>query len=258
VSGVRRSLLGIWLGRRAYAGVHELQQRLLLQRQAGRIGDMVLLLEHEPVITLGRGAKLEHLLWQEDVLRARGIQLESTGRGGDITLHAPGQLVVYPILDLAPDRRDVRRYVRDLAETMRRMLVEYGVAGGPLDPHIGVWVDRNDPAHWPGQANAVDPAKIGAIGVRLSRWVAMHGFALNLTTDLELYRSIVPCGIRDHGVTSVAALTGSGPSVRAAAELALPELANVLDADVLGLDDRAALPLDQIEAPAALERSAHA
>ena len=255
---MRRSLLGIWLGRRVYADVHRLQHRLLEQRQAGRIGDTVLLLEHEPVITLGRGAKLEHLLWQEPVLRARGIQLESTGRGGDITLHAPGQLVVYPILDLAPDRRDVRRYVRDLAETMRRVLGAHGIAGGPLDPHIGVWVDRNQPGAWPGQASAVDPAKIGAIGVRVSRWVTMHGFALNLTTDLELYRSIVPCGIRDHGVTSVAALTGANPSVRGAAELALAELSNVLDADALGLSDRAALPLDQIEPPEPPERSAHA
>jgi lipoyl(octanoyl) transferase len=152
-----------------------------------------------------------------------------------VTLHAPGQLVAYPILDLAPDRRDVRRYVRDLAEAMRLVLADYGVGGGLVERYVGLWVDAESPAAWPGESAAVAPRKIGAIGVRISRWITMHGFALNLAPELDLYRHIVPCGIREHGVTSLAALTGSAPSVREAAARAYTALAAIFDAQPLGL-----------------------
>jgi lipoyl(octanoyl) transferase len=236
---MKRELTGIWLGRRRYDPVHRLQQELCARRQTGAVGDSVLLVEHEPVITLGRGSKPEHLLASPPLLEARGVELATAGRGGDVTLHAPGQLVCYPILDLAPDRRDVRRYVGDLAETMRRLALDFGVAAGTLPGLIGVWVDERAPGAWPGAEPHESLAKLGAIGVRISRWVTMHGFAFNLSTELELFDLIVPCGIRAHGVTSIARLRGEAPPVAAVAPRALELLAEVLDARVTGIEDHA-------------------
>jgi len=234
-----RQLDGIWLGRQRYAPVHALQERLFEARREGTIGDTVLFLEHEPVVTFGRGAKEQHLLGGEAALARAGIELFRTGRGGDVTLHAPGQLVAYPILDLSPDRRDVRRYVKDLAETMRRVLLAHGAGAGLIDKYVGLWVDAESPRVWPGEASARSPLKIGAIGVRISRWITMHGFALNLDNDLGSYRHIVPCGISEHGVTSLASLTGRAPSVREAAELALAALGDILGAVTGRLSDSA-------------------
>ncbi|HMR80689.1 MAG TPA: lipoyl(octanoyl) transferase LipB, partial [Polyangiaceae bacterium] len=179
---LRRELTGLWLGRRPYTPVHELMQTLQLARQQGRIGDTVLFLEHEPVITLGRGAQAENVLLPEAALSKLGVQVVATGRGGDVTLHAPGQLVCYPIVDLSPDRRDVRRYVGDLRETMRKLAADYDVSGGEVPDQIGLWVDAACPEQWPGADNAKRPVKLGAIGVRISRWVTMHGFAFNCRT----------------------------------------------------------------------------
>jgi len=212
--GAERTLLGLWLGRRPYAALYSLQVELLELRKGGAIADVFLALEHEPVITLGRGARPEHLLAQESVLRERGIALEKTDRGGEITLHAPGQLVGYPIVSLAPDRQDVRRYVRDLSATVRELLEPYGVQAGEIAGLIGIWVDGARPSAWPGVEHARAAQKIGAIGVRLSRWVSMHGFALNLSTDLELFRLIVPCGISEYGVCSLSSLGIAAPSPR--------------------------------------------
>jgi lipoyl(octanoyl) transferase len=234
---MRRQLVGIWLGRRRYDAVHRLQQELQARRQAGEVPDLVLLLEHEPVITLGRGAHGENILVPREILAARGVDLVETGRGGDVTLHAPGQLVAYPIVDLSPDRRDVRRYVNDLSEVMRGLAADHGVASGAVPGMIGLWVDAAEPARWEGPERARRMQKLGAIGVRISRWVTMHGFALNLSTDLELFSLIVPCGIQTHGVTSLQALTGGAPSVHAAATRALTLLAERLDADVVDLRD---------------------
>lgn len=160
----------------------------MADRQAGRIPDTLLLLEHEPVFTLGRNARRENVLLPEEDLRARGFHVFESGRGGDVTYHGPGQVVGYPILDLSPDRRDVHRYVRDLEEVMIRTCADYGVAAGRLTGLTGAWVG---------------PEKIGAIGVRIARWVTSHGFALNVTTDLSPFGLIVPCGIRERGVTSL-------------------------------------------------------
>jgi lipoyl(octanoyl) transferase len=226
-----RLLDAVWLSRKPYAAVHELQEQLHRARREGRVGDTVLLVEHDPVITFGRGAKPEHVLLDEGALGNLGICVERTGRGGDVTLHAPGQLVCYPIIDLSPDRCDVRRYVRDLAEIMRRVAADYGVAAGSIDEYIGLWVDAESPAYWPGAELAQDPVKIGAIGVKISRWVTMHGFALNLCPDLALFQHIVPCGIREHGVSSVAELTGAQPNVREAAERAIFHFNQVFDAE---------------------------
>jgi lipoyl(octanoyl) transferase len=234
----------VWLGRRRYEPVHALMQELQQARQQRQAPDTVLFVEHEPVVTLGRGATPAHVLVSPQVLEGRGVDLIATGRGGDVTLHAPGQLVCYPVIDLAPDRCDIRRYVRDLTETMRRLALDFGIGAGRSERYIGLWVDRAAPAAWPGEDAARRPAKLGAIGVRVSRWVTQHGFAFNLTTDLALYQLIVPCGISEHGVTSVEELTGQRIEVRRAADRALELLANVLDADVTASEDRSQQSLD--------------
>jgi lipoyl(octanoyl) transferase len=232
-----RSIDGVWLGRRRYAEVLRLQERLHAARRAGEIADTVLLLEHEPVITFGRGGKAENLVASAEALAAAGVDVVHTGRGGDVTLHLPGQLVCYPILDLNPDRRDVRRYVKDLAEVMRRVVLEYGLSAGTIERYVGLWVDAESPAYWSGEELAQDPLKLGAIGVSISRWVTLHGFALNLCPELSAFGYIVPCGIREHGVSSVRELTRAEPRVRDAAERALFHLAEVFDAQTHGLQD---------------------
>ncbi len=243
---MRRTITAYWLGRIDYERAHELQQQLVEARVKGRIGDVILLLEHDAVITLGRGAKLENVLADETQRSEKGVALHETGRGGDVTFHGPGQLVAYPIVDLKPDRQDVRRYVRDLADVMIGLAKDSGVGAGvvPGDQKlVGVWVDANAPSTW-DEARAIasaqhDPAaadvelrKIGAIGVRLSRWVTMHGFAFNASTDLSLFQLIVPCGIQDHGVTSLASLGVVAPSVEELAQRSLAHFGRVLDADV--------------------------
>jgi lipoyl(octanoyl) transferase len=183
------------LGRVDYADALELQQRLVDDRRAGRIPDQLLLLEHPPVVTLGVRARSDrrHLVATPEQLAAEGIALFEAGRGGDVTYHGPGQIVGYPILDLRPDRCDVHRYVRDLEEVLIRAAAAFGVTAGRLPGLTGVWVGAE---------------KLAAIGVRVSRWITSHGFAFNVTTRLEHFRFIVPCGIADRGVTSLAKLTG--------------------------------------------------
>jgi lipoyl(octanoyl) transferase len=212
-----RSFTAHWLGRIGYGDAHALQERLVASRIADEVGDTLLLLEHPPVVTLGRGARLENVLVTPVELERRGLELVETGRGGDVTYHGPGQLVAYPIFDLHPDRLDVRRYVRDLARVMIALARAYGVEASFLegDPKlVGVWADEASPASWPGdpreEGGAARPAKLGAIGVKISRWVTMHGFAFNVSTDLAGFRLIVPCGITRYGVTSLQALKESG------------------------------------------------
>lgn len=227
-----RRLAGYFLGRRDYRSCLALQEQLHAARLAGGAPDTVLFVEHPAVITLGRGSHAEHLLASAQRLEQLGVDVVQTGRGGDVTLHAPGQLVCYPIVSLAPDRQDVRRYVRDLAEVMRRVTLAHGVDSGLLDEHVGLWANRESPGSYRGAASRGDLVKLGAIGVRISRWVTMHGFALNLSPDMGLYSLIVPCGIREYGVAALAELAPRpAPSVAEAAAQAFAALTNVLGAD---------------------------
>jgi lipoyl(octanoyl) transferase len=233
-----RSFTAHWLGRIPYGEALALQERLLAERVRGDVGDTLLLLEHEPVVTLGKGAHAENVLVPRAELARRGIELYETGRGGDVTYHGPGQLVAYPIFDLHPDRLDVRRYVRDLARVMIGMAHDHDVDASFIEGDaklVGVWVDEASPAHWPGDPRLPDgsgakrPAKIGAIGVRLSRWVTMHGLAFNVSTDLAGFRVIVPCGIAAYGVTSLAALGRSAPPVEDVARASVVSFARVFE-----------------------------
>jgi lipoyl(octanoyl) transferase len=192
-SPARRRLLVRRLGRVPYARGLELQEQLVAARQAGRVEDQLLLLEHDPVFTLGRNARQENLLFPPALLRERGFSVFETGRGGDVTYHGPGQVVGYPILELPPERRDVHRYVHDLEEVMIRVCADYGLTAGRVPGLTGTWVGDD---------------KIGAIGVRIARWVTSHGFAFNVSTDLAAFELIVPCGIRGRGVTSLERLLG--------------------------------------------------
>jgi lipoyl(octanoyl) transferase len=173
------------------------------QRAANRIADRLLLLEHPHVLTLGRDARAEHVLAGRDRLQRLGVALFECGRGGDVTYHGPGQLVAYPIMDLRPDRCDLHRYVRDLERVLLRVLAEYRIAGHTVPGRTGVWVERLDQR----------PAKIAAIGVRVSRWITSHGIALNVHPDLGYFDLIVPCGLHGSAVTSLAKLLPQPPAV---------------------------------------------
>jgi lipoyl(octanoyl) transferase len=187
-----------WLGTVPYEHTLELQAELVRERAAGRITDRLLLLEHPHVLTLGRDSHPEHVVVDRARLQALGVEIHAAGRGGDVTYHGPGQLVAYPILDLAPDRCDLHRYVRDLERALIATLAEYGIAAHAVPGRTGAWVHRD------GRPDA----KVAAIGVRVARWITSHGIALNVHTDLRYFDLIVPCGLRDSGVTSMAELLG--------------------------------------------------
>lgn len=181
------------LGRISYDDALRLQNNLAQARGAGEINDTLLLLEHPPVITIGRSGKVQNILVPEDALRGRNIQVAYTDRGGDVTYHGPGQLVVYPILDLKLHGLSVPGYVWNLEEVVIRVLGHYGIKGERVEKLRGVWTPQG---------------KIAALGVHLSRWISRHGLALNVNTDLDAFRLINPCGITDRPVTSMAKVLG--------------------------------------------------
>jgi len=183
------------LGVISYGEGLDLQQALVAQRVADQIDDVLLLLQHPHVLTLGvkAGESRQHVLATPARLAELGVEVCETGRGGDVTYHGPGQVVGYPIISLKPDRCDVHQYVRDLEACMIRVAADYGFTAGRIQGMTGAWVGAE---------------KIGAIGVRIQRWVTSHGFAFNVNTDLDFFRLIVPCGISDLGVTSLRRLTG--------------------------------------------------
>lgn len=207
------------LGLLGYSEACALQKRIVAARKAALIQDVLLFCEHPHVITQGRNAKREHLLAGEHVLRQKGVAFFETTRGGDITYHGPGQIVGYPILDLAAIRRDVVWYVRMLEEAMIRATREFGVAAARVAGRTGIWVGPDS-----------HEEKLGAIGVRISRWVTSHGFAYNVSTDLRYFDLIVPCGIPDRKATSLEKLLARAVTPAQAK----PRLARHV-ADVFGL-----------------------
>jgi lipoyl(octanoyl) transferase len=213
---MRRRLTVHRLGRVPYDEALELQTRLQRARIRGRVGDVMLVLEHPPVLTLGRSASEANILAGQEQLEAAGFTVHAIGRGGDVTYHGPGQVVGYPILDLRPDRRDVRRYVADLEETMIRTAADYGLDAGRVPKLNGTWIGHR---------------KIGAVGVRISRWVTMHGFAFNANTDLSHFGLIVPCGILDKGVTSLKAELGREVDLAEVEDRLVGHFAGLLDAE---------------------------
>jgi lipoyl(octanoyl) transferase len=207
------------LGVVPYAAALEMQRALVEERRADRVPDLLLLLEHPHVITLG--ARLEaarsNLLAAPELLASKNVELHESGRGGDITYHGPGQVVGYPIMDLRPDRCDVHKYVRDLEEVMIRSAADFGLSAGRIAGLSGAWAGAD---------------KLGAIGVRISRWITSHGFAYNVTTDLDFFSLIVPCGIRSGGVTSLSRSTSRRVSIDEAADSLVRHFADVFGREV--------------------------
>ena len=197
-----------------------MQRALVEERRAGRIRDLLLLVEHPHVITLGVkvDAARSHLLATPELLASRQVEVHESGRGGDITYHGPGQVVGYPIMDLRPDRCDVHKYVRDLEEVMIRTAGDFGVKGARIEGLTGAWVGAD---------------KLGAIGVRISRWITSHGFAFNVSTDLDYFNLIVPCGITTGGVTSLSRAAGRRVSVAEADASIVRHFGDVFDGRVI-------------------------
>ncbi len=213
-----------YLGRIAYADALALQQSLHEARKRNEAPDTLLLLEHPHVITLGRAANPANILADEHTRIEKSVELFETGRGGDVTYHGPGQLVGYPIISLAPDRQDVRRYVRDLQEVLVRTARDFGVEAEPRGGEfVGVWVGEE---------------KLAAIGIRLSRWVTMHGFAFNVTTNLDYFKLIIPCGIPDHGVTSLAKILNRKIELEAVAEAVRKHFGDVFQRQMIEASDQ--------------------
>jgi lipoate-protein ligase B len=201
-----------------YENGMRLQQKLVELRQEETIPDQLLLLEHPPVITLGRGGDVQNLVAPPATLKAERVRFYETTRGGDITYHGPGQLVGYPIIHLGEGKRDVRKYVTKLEEVLIRTVAEYGITAVRAEGKRGIWAGND---------------KIAAIGVRIARWVTSHGFALNVTTNLEHFRLITPCGLHGTGVTSIARLTGRNVPIDEVRNLVAAIFAEVFERDVI-------------------------
>lgn len=195
--------------------------------------DHLIFCEHPHVYTLGKSGKQSHLLLNEEGLRERGVQFFPIDRGGDITYHGPGQIVGYPIFDLEHHFTDIHRFLRTLEEAVIGTLEVYGIKGGRIDGLTGVWLDANEPAK---------ARKICAFGIRASRWVTMHGFAFNVNTDLSYFNNIVPCGIADKGVTSLAAELGQRVDMDEVKERLKMELADLFDVELVGGNTLASPP----------------
>ena len=219
------------LGVMEYGAAWELQRRIVAARKAGAVPDVLLLCEHPHVITLGRSGKLANLRASDRVLRQMEVSFFETDRGGDITYHGPGQIVGYPIVNLAEIRRDVAWYMRSLEEAMIRATAEFGIPSRRVAGRTGVWVDA--PAESGGEE------KLAAIGVHLSRWVTSHGFAYNVSTDLRYFDLIVPCGIAGKRATSLEQLLGHSVKM----EEVSPRIATHFG-ELLGLELRPMRPGD--------------
>jgi lipoate-protein ligase B len=206
------------LGLVDYAEGLHLQSERVAARKADAIPDTLLLLEHPHVYTLGRNAKKDNILLSVEQLAARGVQVFEIDRGGDVTYHGPGQLVGYPILDLTEHRRDIAWYMRSLEEVLIRVARGYGIEAGRLAGAPGAWVGND---------------KLAAMGVHISRWVTSHGFAFNVNTDLHYFDWIVPCGLRDKGVTSLQKLLGRRIEIDEVAEKVVLQFGRVFESEMV-------------------------
>lgn len=236
----------LYLGRVPYGTANELQRTLLNLRKAGRIENTLLLLEHPPVITLGRNARLENVLASPELLAQRGVELHDIDRGGDVTFHGPGQLIAYPIFDLRSfdPKIGAVEFVRRLEEVLIRICGDYGISTQRIKGLTGVWTCA---------LSSKPEAKIAAIGVHISRGVTTHGFALNVATDLDSFSLIVPCGISDKPVTSIERETGRQLALEEIATSASRNFGRVFNSQMLWLesiDDLLGSSSSQIESPA--------
>jgi lipoyl(octanoyl) transferase len=211
------------LGRVDYSEALQLQRRNVALRKAGAIPDTLLLLEHPHVYTFGRNAKKEHLLVSGQFLTKIGAEVFETDRGGDITYHGPGQLVGYPILDLARHRRDIAWYMRSLEEVFIGVAAGFSIRAGRLNGVTGVWVGDE---------------KLVAMGVHISRWVTSHGFAFNVNTDLRYFEHIVPCGQHGKGVTSLEKLLGQNVEIEAVAKRVIENFGRVFGLEMVNSGNR--------------------
>ena len=228
-----------WLGCLDYGNALELQMRICASKKQAFKEDVLLLLEHPPTITLGRNGKWIHLIAPPETLNSRGIACHEVDRGGDITFHGRGQLVGYPILQLAAGERDVRLYMRNLEQSLIQVLAAYGIQGGRDEKYTGVWTCQG---------------KIAAMGVHISRWITRHGFALNVNTDLSFYDLIIPCGIPGKAVVSMSSHLGRSIDIREVAEKYAVEFGAVFNRDMRWVAEqqlREVLPTS----PAAVEAS---
>ena len=214
----RPRCLAVALGRWDYARAWELQAALVRARLAGALPDLLLLVEHPHVYTVGRGGDGSNVLWPEEVLRCKGVAVYHVDRGGDVTYHGPGQAVGYPIVSLRDRGLDPHRYLRDLEEVLIRTLADYGIRGTRVPGMTRVWVDN---------------AKIAAIGVKFTRAVTSHGFALNVNTDLSYFLGIIPCGLTNRNVTSMQQLLGRPVDMAGVHEALVCHFAEVFERDVV-------------------------
>lgn len=217
-----------------YQKAWDLQEKLLADSVAKKVAaranpdeskpdNFLLFCEHEPVFTLGKSGKREHLLLSEEELTIQGIAFFPNNRGGDITYHGPGQITGYPIFDLEQFTTDIGLYLRNIEESVIRLLAKYGIPSGRIEGLTGVWIDPELP----------EARKICAIGVRASRWVTMHGFAFNVNTNMDYFNFIIPCGIRDKGVTSMEKELGFAPDFAEVKSLLAIEIASVFNVEII-------------------------
>lgn len=226
-----RKLLEIALGRTQYEKVWTFQKRLLGQRAAGLIPDCLITTEHEPVLTMGRGTDKQNLLVSPEELNRRGVNLFEIERGGDITFHGPGQVVVYPIIDLRERHRDTHQYLRDLEQVAIRTLAGFDLKASIKEGLTGVWVGDS---------------KVGAIGVAVSKWITYHGIAINITTDLNHFGLINPCGITKYPVGSVTNLLGYDPGLENFRNALVQQFTEYFGYTIEKVDDPDSLITDQL------------
>jgi lipoyl(octanoyl) transferase len=200
-----------------YSQALEIQKQLVEKIQNGEANDTLLLLEHNPVITIGKNGNEDNLLVNKESLQKSGIEIARIDRGGDITIHSPGQLIGYPIINLQRYKSSVKWYVNRIEELLIRTLAHYEISANRMDGLTGVWVGQN---------------KISAIGTRISRWVTSHGFALNVNNNLDYFNLIIPCGIKDKGITSISKILGKDMDIEDVKNIVIKEFGKVFECDV--------------------------